>query len=311
MAMSVLNVADIGGTKTSFAQMEGSRIVWSVEVPTPKVTSLPLFCAWMCEQWVELGPLIGPSSPITGLAISTTGIVGQENITSLNPQTLDWPNPFPLAQALASLSGLPTWVLNDAQAAAWAEYRAIKQSIPSIHRLMYMTISTGIGAGLVLDDVLLRSPGGLASHAGHMAMTSKGPRCGCGRSGCLEALSSGKAIQAQIQALGLNMTTQDAYEQRHEPSLEKIFKDAAHWVAQAIANVHALVELDLVVLGGGLGLQPDFIHWIRQSIQDQPGWSQIQVMPASCGRQSCLQGAGDWAQAQQATAMNAPFFQNT
>jgi N-acylmannosamine kinase len=304
----MLNVADIGGTKTSFAQMEGGRILWCVEVPTPKVTSLGLFCEWMCEQWLKLSPLASLSSPIEGLAISTTGIVEKDNVTSLNPQTLDWPSPFPLRRELASISGLPTWVLNDAQAAAWAEYRAIKQSNPSIQRLMYMTISTGIGAGLVLDDVLLRSPGGLASHAGHMTMTSKGPRCGCGRSGCLEALSSGKAIQAQIKALGLNLTTQEAFEQRHEPSLEKIFKEAAHWVAQAIANVHAVVELDLVVIGGGLGLQPDFIEWILRSIQDQPSWSQIQILPANCGRQSCLQGAGDWAKAQQATAINAPIF---
>lgn len=304
----MLNVADIGGTKISFAQMQAGQILWSEEVPTPKVTSLNGFCAWMCNQWQVLNPLHCGSKPVTGLAISTTGIVGEEDVSSLNPQTLDWPSPFPLKQELSKISGLPTWVLNDAQAAAWAEYQAVKINNPTITRLMYLTISTGIGAGLVLDDVLFRSPAGLASHAGHMSMTSDGPQCGCGRKGCLEALSSGKAIQAQIAALGLNLTTTQAYALRHEPQLEKIFCDAAYWIAQAIANIHALVELDLVVIGGGLGLQPDFLDWIHRSIQDQPSWSQIQVLPANCGRQSCLQGAGDWADAQQATATQAPFF---
>lgn len=307
----MLNVADIGGTKISFAQMQAGQLLWVVEVPTPRITSLHAFCEWMCHQWQVLSPGHGNHQSVTGLAVSTTGIVSDGDVSSLNPQTLDWPSPFPLRQALNHISGLPTWVLNDAQAAAWAEYRALKINHPAVSRLMYMTISTGIGAGLVIDDVLFRSPTGLASHAGHMTMTAGGPSCGCGRTGCLESLSSGKAIQAQIQALGMNLSTIEAFERRDDPVLEKVFTDAAGWIAQAIANVHALIELDSVVIGGGLGLQPDFLALIHRSIQDQPSWSQIQALPASCGRQSCLQGAGDWAQAQQATAIPAPFLQNS
>lgn len=306
----LINVADVGGTKTSFAQMRDEEILWAVEVPTPEVVSVKSFGDWLIGQWVELAPSAHQKNQATAIAISTTGVVHGTGITSLNPKTLKWPDPFPLKQTLEGVSGLPTWILNDAQAAAWAEFQAIKKIEPSISRVMYITISTGIGAGLVIDGQLFQSPRGLATHAGHMTVSSKGLQCGCGRTGCIESLSSGRAIQEQIHALGLSFSVQEAFEKREQAALKKIFTQAASYVAQAISNVHALVDLDHVVIGGGLGLQSDFFQWIRDALNTQPEWSQVSVLSAKCGRQSCLQGAGDWANAQLAKAHPAPFLQN-
>ena len=304
-----MNVADIGGTKTSFAQMLDDDIRWVVEVPTPEVKSLRSFGEWMCQQWTALAPMNQQIQPARFIGISTTGVVNPEGISSLNPKTLRWPDPFPLRQAIEDMSGLTTWVLNDAQAAAWAEYQAIKKIHPATHRMMYVTISTGLGAGLVLDGQLLQSPKGLAGHAGHMAIQSSGPLCGCGRTGCIESLSSGRALQEQIHQMGLELSVQEAYRKRNEPALNELFKQAAAHIAQAITNVHALLELDRVVIGGGLGLQSDFFQWICHAIDHQPAWAQVSLLPAVCGRNSCLQGAGNWTRAQLAKAHTAPIFQ--
>lgn len=110
-------------------------------------------------------------------------------LLALNPHNLGGLLHFPLVQTLEAIAGLPTLAVNDAQAAAWAEYHALPDDIRD---MVFITVSTGVGGGVVCDGKLLTGKGGLAGHLGHTLADPHGPVCGCGRVGCVEAIASGR-----------------------------------------------------------------------------------------------------------------------
>src|ERR1035441_3648275 len=99
---------------------------------------------------------------------------------------------LPLQQLLAEGSGLPTAVENDANAAAWAE--ATVGAGAGLSNVIALTIGTGIGAGIILNGELQRGETGIAGEAGHIIVNPGGEPCGCGATGCLEAMASGTAL---------------------------------------------------------------------------------------------------------------------
>ncbi|WP_442800346.1 ROK family protein, partial [Salmonella enterica] len=98
-----------------------------------------------------------------------------------------------LGRTLEAIAGLPTLAVNEAQAAAWAEYRALADDIRD---RVFITVSTGGGGGVVCDGKLLAGKGGLAGHLGRTLADPHGPVCGCGRVGCVEAIGSGRGMTA-------------------------------------------------------------------------------------------------------------------
>lgn len=132
------------------------------------------------------------------VGVSTTGYVTPEGITSINPETLNFPVPFPLAQTLEQLTNKPVSILNDAQAAAWFEFVQLKN--PSLN-MAFITVSTGVGGGIIIDGKLHKGNSGLAGHIGHMSVAIEGPLCGCGQRGCVESMASGNAIQKRAKPL--------------------------------------------------------------------------------------------------------------
>ena len=105
---------------------------------------------------------------------------------------------FPLTQTLEQITGLPTLAVNDAQAAAWAEYHALWRD--EISDMVFITVSTGVGGGVISQrQITLTGSGGLAGHLGHTLADPHGPMCGCGRVGCVEAIASGRGIAAAAE----------------------------------------------------------------------------------------------------------------
>ncbi|TMJ41897.1 MAG: ROK family protein, partial [Alphaproteobacteria bacterium] len=125
------------------------------------------------------------------LGVTTSGIVANGGLTSFNPQTLPIENNYPIAAALRRRLGVHALVVNDAQAAAFHESRLMRKDANSF---AFITVSTDIGAGLVLDGQLQIGRRGLAGRAGHITVDWAGRLCGCGRRGCVETLASGAAI---------------------------------------------------------------------------------------------------------------------
>lgn len=182
---------DIGGTKLAAALVDNDLLIRDRrELPTPASKTPDALRA-------ALHTLVEPLSPYaTHVAIASTGIIRDGVLLAINPHNLGGLLHFPLAETLEAITGLPARAVNDAQAAAWAEYHALRGDYRD---MVFLTVSTGVGGGVVTDGKLLTGTGGLAGHLGHTLADPNGPMCGCGRRGCVEAIASGRGIAAAAQ----------------------------------------------------------------------------------------------------------------
>ncbi|MBF4364988.1 ROK family protein, partial [Vibrio anguillarum] len=183
---------DIGGTKIALAIVEDDIIIQRYQMATPVVQDVIEFVQAILEKVTEWIP------SINYVGVSTTGYVTPEGITSINPETLNFPVPFPLAKTLEQLTNKPVSILNDAQAAAWFEFVQLKD--PTLN-MAFITVSTGVGGGIIIGGKLHKGNSGLAGHIGHMSVAIEGPLCGCGQRGCVESIASGNAIQKESEAI--------------------------------------------------------------------------------------------------------------
>lgn len=182
---------DIGGTKLAAALIGADgQIRDRRELPTP---------ASQTPQALRdaLSALVSPlQAHAQRVAIASTGIIRDGSLLALNPHNLGGLLHFPLVKTLEQLTNLPTIAINDAQAAAWAEYQALDGDITD---MVFITVSTGVGGGVVSGGKLRTGLGGLAGHIGHTLADPHGPACGCGRTGCVEAIASGRGIATAAQ----------------------------------------------------------------------------------------------------------------
>ncbi len=192
----------------------------------------------------------GPLDPYRGVILATPNI----------PQWRD----FPLRAYLEERFGVPVVVDNDANAAAVAEWRY--GAGRGHHHLLYLTISTGIGGGVIVADRLLRGAAGLAGELGHLTVLPDGPLCGCGQRGHLEALASGPAIARAAEAeldrgtpssladLPRPLTAAQVAQaaQAGDTLARAVFRRAAHFLGRAIADYLHIFNPTIVVLGGGV-----------------------------------------------------------
>jgi len=132
---------------------------------------------------------------LVAVGVSTPGPCDPERGVVTTPPNLPGWRDVPLARLIGERLGVPAWIENDANAAALAEHR-LGAGRGSRHMIL-VTVGTGIGGGLVLDGRLYHGASGGAGEIGHMQLEPQGRLCGCGRRGCLEALASGVALEAE------------------------------------------------------------------------------------------------------------------
>lgn len=282
---------DIGGTKIAVARIADGRILEQRRVPTPRTGHGDDLVEAVAALAAEIAP-----AP-TRLAVATTGIVTGGRLTALNPGTLPVENHYPLADALERRLGLRPLVVNDAQAAAYHESRQ-PGAVP-FTRLAFLTVSTGIGGGLVFDGRLQTGTGGLAGHVGHMVVDPEGPACGCGRRGCVETLASGTAIARRASAAfraELTAPAVFAAADRGDERAEHVVDEAAHALAAMIADLTAACDPDVVRLGGGVGLAPGFAARVGDALHDVPAVFRRPIETALGGADAGLLGAAALAE---------------
>ncbi|MGR5061726.1 N-acetylmannosamine kinase [Photobacterium sp. DNB22_13_2] len=240
-------------------------------------------------------------TPFQGLAdqvvVASTGIIQNGHLTALNPLNLGGLDQFPLQAEVEAITGLNTLVINDAQAAAWAEFKAASGHYSN---MAFITVSTGVGAGLVLDGQLQIGPRGIAGHAGHTLADPAGPVCGCGRTGCVEAIASGTAIGLQgSEFFGAGCSGRDVYQRflAGDPNAQEIVTRSAKAIAQLVADLTITNDLDAVVIGGGVGLADQYLELVQAVLNTMPAIYQPKLVPAKCGTDAGLIGVALWAQA--------------
>ncbi|UTV30575.1 N-acetylmannosamine kinase [Photobacterium atrarenae] len=281
--MNVLAI-DIGGTKVALGLLQAGVLTERKQIPTPVVTAADAFADEIlqaCRPWLAQADCIG---------VSTTGVVTEAGITAINPVTLAFPAPFPLQTALQSQTQLPVRMLNDAQAAAWYEYQRLDGKY---RNMAYLTVSTGIGGGLVIDGNLHTGAQNFAGHIGHTVIDRFGPPCGCGQTGCVEATASGTAIQTLARKLiSPSVSNPELFDMAPEHTqAEAIIQNSARAVATLCANLKATLDLEVIVLGGGIGLAAGYLERVKQHLTTKPPFFQVELVAAQGDHDACLLGA--------------------
>lgn len=197
----------------------------------------------------------GPLDVGRGLALATPTIKGFDA-------------GYPLRDRIAEALALPVFLDHDGHAAALAEWRF--GAGRDQQNMVYITVSTGIGGGAIVDGRLQRGRMGMATHVGHMTVAPSGPICMCGNRGCWEALASGPALQAQARRLGF-ADGKEAFRAARagEARAIALIADQARWLALGIVNLIHIYSPDCVVIGGGVGEELDLMRGILEEEIEQ------------------------------------------
>jgi glucokinase len=212
---------------------------------------------------------------------------------------------FPLRARLADAFGRPAWVDNDAKALALGE-RWFGAGHGS-NNMLGMVVSTGVGGGIILDGKLVHGNAGNAGHIGHIIVWPDGPLCGCGARGCVEGVASGSGLARRLAvahsaglattlAAGATAVEIAAAARAGDPFAAELFRTAGEAVGRGIASAAALLDLELVVIGGSIALRawdllgPPLESELRRSAQ--LAFSRgVRVVHAQLGDTAGLYGA--------------------
>ena len=276
-AAAVLGI-DIGGTKLAAAVIDrdGSLLASDRSATVGAADSEALFAALerLCR-----GVLERSGRDIVAVGVGCGGPMRYpEGVVS--PLNIDVWNEFPLRERLEQTFGRPAIVDNDAKALALGErWRGAGRGSDN---LIGMVVSTGVGGGIILDGRLLHGYGGNAGHIGHIIVWPGGPLCGCGARGCVEGVASGTGLARRLGvALDEGKPTilrrgadavQIAEAARAGDALaQELFRTAGAGVGRGIASGAALLDLELVVIGGSIALRawdllgPPLLEEVAQS----------------------------------------------
>ncbi len=266
----MIGAVDIGGTKVAVGIVDQSGIVLSrKEFPTGPDSSYASGIENISSALREMAQKARVE--ITGIGIGSTGPVdplsGEFGEVDFLPDWR-WQNPV---QDLAKLFGVKVALENDADAGALAE--AAWGAGRGKSRLIYITVGTGIGGGIILDGELYRGAGGSHPEVGHQVIAPSGPPCSCGFRGCWESLAAGPAMAAWAQG---QAPANDSYRtaqqicQRAEEQDElacRAVEREAYYLGLGIANLINLFVPDRIVMGGSvMRSAPLFMEGIRQLI---------------------------------------------
>lgn len=242
---------DLGGTRLRAALVaEDGSILRRTETATLSASGADA----VLEQIETLARQVARAAgarPVCGLGLCAPGPLDTEAGKALSTPTIAGFTDLPLRTLLAGRVPWPVLLENDAIAATYGEWRfgAGRGS----NNLVYVTISTGIGGGAVVDGRLLHGRKGMATHFGHMIIDPDGPVCSCGNRGCWEAFASGSALDRQARKSGYdNAENLFAAARTGDSTAIEIISTAANLLGVGLVNLLHLYSPEIMILGGGL-----------------------------------------------------------
>lgn len=279
--------ADLGGTKIAAARIENGTVAERLLAATDPTADPEAQIAVIAGLLHRLGHTKGAP-----LGVAVAGRVDRAGgWHAVNRTTLSAIGVFPLDHALTQRFGAAT-CLNDAAAAALAE--ALFGAGHDSDSFAYLTVSTGVGGGLVLGKRLLASANGLAGHIGFVQSRFASGPCGSGRMATVESIAGGRGIAAAAAAAGyagLDARAVFVAAAAGEDWAERIIATSANAVAALIGDLTAILGLDTVALGGSIGLAPDYLGRILHTLGDEPDLFRPQLVLSSLGHDAPLIGA--------------------
>ncbi|MGW6459949.1 ROK family glucokinase, partial [Streptomyces sp. NPDC055078] len=262
---------DIGGTKIAAGVVdEVGTILETHKVPTPSTSHgiVDAICTAVAGA--------GAGHEVEAVGIGAAGYVDDKRATVLFAPNIDWRHE-PLKDKVEQRTGLPVVVENDANAAAWGEYRfGAGQGHDDV---ICITLGTGLGGGIIMGNKLRRGRFGVAAEFGHIRVVPDGLLCGCGNQGCWEQYASGRALvryarqrayatpeNAEI-LLGLGDGTIDGIEGKHisaaarrgDPVAVDSFRELARWAGAGLADLASLFDPSAFIVGGGVSDEGELV----------------------------------------------------
>jgi glucokinase len=303
---------DIGGTKLAVAvvtqdgQTHGSLVEPTIRERGPADVIRRLF-----EMGRRSVAAAGLGEPIQAVGVSCGGPLDAKTGVLLRPFHLPGWIDIPITSLAEAEFGVPAVLANDASTAALAEFR--HGAGKGLNTVMYLTISTGVGGGMVIDGQLYRGAAGNGGELGHITVKPGGRACSCGRRGCLEAYCSGNSIgrrgreaQAAAAAAGVetrlaglgNVTAADvAHAAAAGDSVaQAVWDETTDLLGQAVTDLVNVLEPDAVILGGGVTRSGAMLlDPVRRTVKHTgmgPAREAAEVMLAGLGDEVCVVGAG-------------------
>ncbi len=287
---------DLGGTKIQGVAVKDDEVVGEAKVPTPTGGVEAVIEAIVtCVRRLD-APASAP------LGVGAAGVVETDKgLLHQAPNLAGFDGPVPLGPLLTEALDVPVTIDNDANVAVLAEH--LMGAGRGSDDLLGVWVGTGIGGGLILDGRLRRGPGGGAGEIGHMALVGSSRVCSCGMAGHLEAVAGRSTMEAEARrrhAAGTpTLMVELAGDKRMKSSvfakaLEagdamviELLDEAVAALGAVIASASTLVDLDRVVIGGGLAekLGPSFVGRIEQAVRSRlfVRNSPLRVVPAALG----------------------------
>lgn len=278
---------DLGGTKIAAARIEGGQVAERLLAPTDNAADPGAQIAAIRSLLDRLGHRW--QAP---LGVAVAGRVDEAGAWhAVNTGTLPAILGFPLERDLATDLGAAT-CLNDAAAAALAEglYGAGSASAS----FAYLTVSTGVGGGLVIGNRLVSSANGLAGHVGFVTSRFASGPCGCGRMATVESIAGGRGMAAAAAAVGYDdIDARAVFAAAAEGAdwADRIVATSAGAVAALIGDLTAILGLDTVAVGGSIGLAPGYLDRMRAALASEPDLFRPRLVHAALGHDAPLIGA--------------------
>jgi len=253
-----------------------------------------------------------------GISVAAAGAIDSaRGLITVSPNLPGWRD-VPLRDILRGKYGIDTFLINDANAAALGEHGC--GAGVGVNNLIYVTVSTGIGGGIIIDGKLYSGACGSAGEIGHMTIDVNGPRCSCGNIGCLEVLASGTAVAKEaiervsrgesssitdiVEGKVANITAKEvgmAAQQGDALALDIISK-AATYLGVGLVNLVNIFNPEMIVVGGGMSKMGDFLlEPARQLVAGRAmplSAGAVRIVKAELGEDSGVLGAAIFARQQ-------------
>ena len=262
---------DIGGTKIAGALVDiDGNIVAESKVPTPAQDPDALV-----DAVVALVTELSLGKEVFGVGVAAAGFIDADQANIIYAPNLSWRNE-PFKAKLQAKLPLPVIIENDANAAAWAEFRY--GAGKGYQHMIMLTIGTGVGGAVIVNGQMLRGGFGIAGELGHLRVVPNGKLCGCGQHGCLESYGSGTALLKaakelassdleigarlrELEAQAGELTGAQVYTAilERDPGALQILTELGSWLGEAIGSLTAVLDPQVVVIGGGVSAAGDLL----------------------------------------------------
>lgn len=304
---------DIGGTKIAGAVVDAEGAIIDearVESPATDPEAIESTVASLVAD-------LAAKHPVTAVGVGAAGYIDADRSTVLFAPNIAWRDE-PLGSELARLTGLPVTIENDANAAAWGEFRF--GAGRDVDDQLMVTVGTGVGGGVIIGGRLLRGGYGVGAEIGHLGLVRGGRLCGCGNHGCFEQYGSGSALVKETReaAIGSSLLAKDLLEraggdadaitgplitaaaQDGDPFAIEQLRQLGDWLGYGIASLVAVLDPRVIVIGGGVSEAGELLLGpIRESfgrhLTGRGYRPQAEVRPAELGTRAGVIGAADLA----------------